>query len=196
VSNVKLLLFVVAATALVVIGAAPAWATHVVRWGIDSPDGDLNPSAVPRGPVIYQVQVSLDGEPLAGWPMTVRVTDDLGEEVETVSITTDGTGSATFTIDERKYPAPEEEFDRGVDAEPLERASLKVELCDEDGCLYGTSTLRFAEPDDGTAPSSTVGATTERGSGGAGSVPWGPVAGGALVILLVGTGLLLRRRRH
>lgn len=128
---------------LVMAVAPPAWASHVVRWGIENTDGPRD--ATGSDPVPYEVQVALGGEALSGWPMTVKILDGADQVLDTSSIVTDASGFAAFTVDPSSYP----------------EQVLTVRLCDDDGCLYGESTL--APPEAPSEPPTTEApiATTE-----------------------------------
>lgn len=69
----RMLVLGAAAISLILVGAAPAWASHTVQWGIDRVDGSRTASVDAGQPVTFAVSATLDGEPLAGWPMSARV---------------------------------------------------------------------------------------------------------------------------
>ena len=115
---------ILAVSALLFLGVArPAWAGHVVQWGVDSAGG---PDSVESAdPVDFEVLVTLDEEPLPGWPMTVRVTAD-DDTVDEIPIATDDSGAASFTVVPADYPGA---------------SNLAIDLCDDDGCDYGSATV-------------------------------------------------------
>ena len=123
---------------LVVVGVAgPAYADHVVSWGADSSDGPRQIIAA-ESPTRFVVNVSFDGNPMSGWPMTVVTSDATGETISRQDIVTDAGGSAEFTIE---APPPGDD--------------VTVELCDDDGCLYGEATISGAAPATTTTPPAT-----------------------------------------
>jgi len=187
----RVLAVVAVAISLVLIVAAPAWATHVVQWGIDRADGPRTATVEMGEPVTFVVSVSLDGNPLAGWPMTARVLA-AGELVQTIALATDGSGNGEFVVD--GAPVGEDWI---------------VELCDDDGCGYGTATITGSAaapstaetPGDAnttlTAPAATiVDAASPAGSSRDGTgFPWAPVIASALALVLVLALLVTRSRR-
>lgn len=139
-------LVIVAITAgSLVVGMPQAWASHVVEWGIGSPGGPRETTTADAEPVAYEVLVSLGGEPLSGWPITVQVLDEARQALDTLSLATDGSGSGSFTIDPSSYP----------------NEVIIVRLCDDDGCVYGESTVtQPAAPATTTTEATTTTTTT------------------------------------
>jgi hypothetical protein len=174
-----------ALVALVVAVALPAWASHVVQWAPGADCTSEVTAAEGGGPVEFSVCVTLSGSPLSGFPMTAVVTTASG--TENISFVTGSDGKASFTVDPGSGGA-------------------EVELCDSDGCLYGsvtltapTTTTTTTEATTTTAlsvtpttplsvpPSSAPPGTTPGGS------PWGWLVTIGVGLGMVGAGLVLIR---
>lgn len=130
-SVAKSLLVVAAATVgVLLIGVAPAWANHVVSWGFGDSAGPRETIAEGGEPVDVVVEVSLNGAPLPNHAMAANVYQDRvepGAELEVIDFATNGRGIARFVVD----GVPPDEF-------------WVVQLCDADGCLYGTAGIAGA----------------------------------------------------
>lgn len=172
---------------VVALSASPALASHKVKWGIGTPDGLL--IAETEEPTRFEVSVSLEGDPLSDWPMSARVVDRNGKRIDEIEFSTDAQGNGEFTVQA-----------------PGDDGPFTVELCDDDGCVYGAAELTAPEPtpESTTDPEPEAAADpedepTEAAAGpdpepaGDSGPPWVPIGAAGLLLILLGVWLFRRR---
>jgi hypothetical protein len=155
----RALILAILVISLLVAIAAPAWASHEVEFRIvgfgdqDCRSGSTKLINRTASPFTVEACVTLDGAPLAGHEMTVRVTHGDGS-VEEAQVTTDAEGKFTVRVN------------------PIAAGTTTVELCDADGCDYGSVSMEADNQPRPPAEASYFGPTTDVG-------PTEPIADGA-----------------
>ncbi|MPZ71146.1 MAG: hypothetical protein GEU71_16715 [Actinobacteria bacterium] len=168
---------------VVALWASPALANHRVEWGIGTPDGPL--IAETEEPTMFEVSVSIEGDPLSDWSMSVRVVDRNGKRIDKIKFSTDAQGNGEFTVQA-----------------PGEDGPLTVELCDDDGCVYGAAELTAPEPAADPDPEAiedpvdepTEAAEPDSETAGDPGPPWVPIGAAGLLLILLGVWVWFRRR--
>jgi hypothetical protein len=145
------LLVLVGVVLLLFAAAAPALADHEVEFKItgfgdqDCRTGSGRLSSSSAGPFSVEVCVTLNGEPLPSHVMTAKVTHGDGTTQE-IPFTTDEQGMAKVLI------------------EPVAAGLTLVEICDADGCDYGSVEAEADEPPPAPAVASYGGPTSDMGA--------------------------------